>query len=66
MSPPSSTETPWAQGPTSADGEAEQPIQPSTAEGVEVPQPQVAATEAGEAHQPPGPEPVESTSDEGV
>ena len=37
-----------------------------TAEGVEVPQPQVAVTEASEAHQPPGLEPAEAATDEDV
>ena len=50
----------------STDGEVEQPVQPGTVEGVEVPQPQVAATEAGEAHQPSGLEPIETTTDEDV
>ena len=41
-------------------------MQLGTTEGVEVPQPQVAATKAGEAHQPSGLEPTEATIDEDV
>ena len=66
VSPPRSTETPWAQGPTSADGEADQPAQPGTIEGVKAPQPQVTATEEGKAHHLLGPEPVEATTNEDV
>ena len=41
-------------------------MQLGTTEGVEVPQPQVAATKAGEAHQPLGLKPVEATTGEDV
>ena len=50
----------------STDGEVEQPVQPGTVEGVEVPQPQVAMPVDDEAHQPPRPKHVEATTDEDV
>ena len=60
MSPPRSPKTPRAQGPTSADGEAEQLVQSGTIEVVDVVQPQVAVPIHDEAHQPLGSEPVEA------
>ena len=44
----------------------EQLAQPSTVEGVEVPQPQVAVPVHDEAPQPLGPEPMEATTNEDV
>ena len=66
MSPPRSPKTPRAQGPTSADGEAEQLVQSGTIEVVDVVQPQVAVPIHDEAHQPSGSEPTDATTDEVV